>query len=166
MSKQRVLLLGATGATGGSILDGSLEHADSSSSLITEQVVEALVCPASAGKPQVQELAKRGVELRVLDIGGPVDVLIRAIDATSQLAQLNLAIAAKKKKCTDTFEDSFFPPALPSGRGDYVTIRSTMPTMLTDLRDVGRFVALIVKDPRSMNKGVACYGDFLSENEQ
>lgn len=66
------------------------------SNMLTPQVVvEALVCPASAGKPQVQELAKRGVELRVLDIGGPVDVLIRAIDATSQLAQLNLAIAAK-----------------------------------------------------------------------
>ncbi|KAJ7079438.1 hypothetical protein B0H15DRAFT_940776 [Mycena belliarum] len=217
MVKQRVLLLGATGETGGSILNGLLEDTDSFD-------VEALVRPASTGKPQVQELSKRGVKIRSFDIGGSVDdvaksltgvdVLISAIDAMSQLAQLNLVTAAKqagvkrfvpcgfitvvppggvmllrdnKEEVYQLVRKLHLPytiidvgywyqisfPGLPSGRVDYALVKpldeihaeGTAPNMLTDLRDVGRFVALIIKDPRSMNKYVACYGDVLSENE-
>lgn len=65
-------------------------------------------------------------------------------------------------------------PTLPSGRVDYACLFKTrteihnggsMPTMLTDLRDIGSFVALIIKDPRTLNKSVFGYGEVLSENE-
>ncbi|KAJ7807634.1 hypothetical protein B0H14DRAFT_3112812 [Mycena olivaceomarginata] len=39
------------------------------------------------------------------------------------------------------------------------------PTLITDLRDIGRFVALIIRDPRTLNHSVVGYGDLLSENE-
>ncbi|KAJ7174384.1 isoflavone reductase family protein [Mycena filopes] len=94
----KVLLLGATGETGGSILKGLLNDADFE--------VEALVRPSSASKPAVKALGERGVGIRVVDIEGPkedlvkalagVDVLISTIDAGGQLAQLQLATAAKE----------------------------------------------------------------------
>ncbi|KAK7053836.1 glycoside hydrolase [Favolaschia claudopus] len=216
--KQKVLLLGATGETGKSILQGLLEDKDSFD-------VQILVRPASAGKPQVKALAERGTTLRIADIQGPieslvdaltgVDVLISAIDFANTLAQINLAAAAKKAgvkrfvPCSfttvvppggvmsirDTKEEVnqhirklYLPytivdvgywyqlsfPTLPSGRVDYASLFKTKfdihnggstPTMITDLRDIGRFVALIIKDQRTMNKSVFAYGDFLSENE-
>ncbi|KAJ7468779.1 hypothetical protein FB451DRAFT_1560457 [Mycena latifolia] len=218
MGKQRVLILGATGETGGSILTGLLEDADSFD-------VEALVRPASAGKAEVQDLVKRGVNIRVVDIGGPlddiikslagIDVLISAIDALGQLAQLSLATAAKqagvkrfvpcafttvappggvmllrdsKEEVYQHIRKLYLPytiidvgywhqisfPILPSGRVDYAAVlkphteihaEGTMPTILIDLRDIGRFVALIIKDARTLNKFVVTYGDVLSENE-
>ncbi|KAL0263710.1 hypothetical protein SLS55_002691 [Diplodia seriata] len=98
MAKQRVLLLGATGNTGESILNGLLEHGG--------YEVQILVRPSSAEKPEVKKIAERGVKVVIADINGPVeelvsiqkgvDVTISAIDARSQLAQMNLATAAKK----------------------------------------------------------------------
>ena len=38
------------------------------------------------------------------------------------------------------------------------------PNILTDLRDIGYFVARIVCDERTLNKSVFCWGDVLSEN--
>ncbi|KAJ6552935.1 isoflavone reductase family protein [Mycena capillaripes] len=218
MTKQRVLLLGATGETGGSILEGLLEDKDSFD-------VEALVRPSSADTPAVKRLVERGVKIQVADIAGDtdelvpiltgVDVFISAIDAVNQLAQLGIVTAAKKAgvkrfvPCAFTtvapaggvmyvrdkkeevyqhirklyvpytiidvgywYQISF--PTIPSGRIDYaavlkpkVTIHGdgTTPTMITDLRDIGRFVALIIKDARTLNKSVFTYGEVLSENE-
>ncbi|KAJ7157946.1 hypothetical protein C8R43DRAFT_1095980 [Mycena crocata] len=217
MTKQRVLLLGATGETGGSVLDGLLEDP-------AYFDVEALVRPSSAGKPEVEKLADRGVKIRVADIGGRIeelvrvlegmDVVVSAIDALSQLAQLQLATAAKqagvkrfvpcafttvappggvmilrdeKEEVYQHVRKLFLPytiidvgywhqltfPTLPSGRVDYaarvpkveIHAGGTMPTILTDLRDIGRFVALIIKDPRTLNKSIVTYSDVLSENE-
>ncbi|KAJ7213213.1 hypothetical protein B0H12DRAFT_1194879 [Mycena haematopus] len=218
MTKQRVLLLGATGVTGGSILQGLLEDTDSFDT-------EALVRPSSVDKPQVKALADRGVKIRVADIEGPiaalvdtlagVDVLISAIDARSQVAQIRLVTAAKeagvkrfvpcawitvappggvmvlrdnKEEVYQHIWKLYLPytiidvgywyqisyPTLPSGRVNYASLfksktvihnNGSMPNMLTDLRDIGRFVALIIKDPRTLNKFVSVYGDLLSENE-
>ncbi|KAJ7687139.1 isoflavone reductase family protein [Mycena rosella] len=203
MTKQRVLLLGATGETGGSILNGLLADTESFVRHICHyprggsdravQDVEALVRPASINKPQVQELTKRGVKIRAVDIGGRlddvvnslagVDVLISAIDAMGQLAQLSLATAAKqagvkrfKEEVYQHIRRLYLPytiidvgfwhqlsfPTLPSGRVDYAAVvmnnkneipaEGTMPTILTDLRDIGPFVARIIKDPRTLNK--------------
>ncbi|KAJ7286388.1 hypothetical protein C8J57DRAFT_1287529, partial [Mycena rebaudengoi] len=217
MGKQRVLLLGATGETGGSILNGLLEDADSFD-------VEALVRPSSKDKPNVQALAKRGVTVRIADIEGPlddvvkalagIDVLISAINAASQLAELQLATAAKqagvkrfvpcafitvappgigfelrdsKEEVYQHIRKLYLPytvidvgywhqisfPTLPSGRVDYAVFAprpeihadGIKPNLLTDLRDIGRFVARIIKDPRTLNKFVVTYSDVLSENE-
>ncbi|KAJ6450127.1 hypothetical protein C8R47DRAFT_1171204 [Mycena vitilis] len=217
MSKQRVLLLGATGETGSSILRGLLMDPESFE-------VEALVRPSSVGKPRVKKLEDLGVKTSVLDIGGPVeelaaaltgvDVLISAIDAMGQLAQLRLVTAAKeagvkrfvpcafttvappggvmrlrdeKEQVYQEIRKHFLPytiidvgywhqisfPTVPSGRLDYASMMSkntihaggTAPTMLTDLRDIGLFVARIIKDPRTLNRAVFTYSDVLSENE-
>ncbi|KAF2236177.1 NAD(P)-binding protein [Viridothelium virens] len=64
-------------------------------------------------------------------------------------------------------------PSLPSGRTAYAQMmpENTMPgdgntpTLLTDLRDVGTYVARIIKDERTLNKFVVTYSDELSENE-
>ncbi|KAJ6459995.1 hypothetical protein C8R45DRAFT_843061 [Mycena sanguinolenta] len=218
MPKQRVLILGATGRTGASILDALLEDTSSFD-------VEGLVRPASAEKPAAQNLATRGVKIHVADIGGPieelvciltgVDVFISAIDAMGQAAQLQLVRAAKKagvkrfvpcafvtiappggvmalrdskEEVYQEIRKQFVPytiidvgfwyqlsfPTLPSGRIDYAALvkpkveihaGGNAPTMLTDLRDIGPFVARIIKDPRTLNKCVAAYGDVLAENE-
>ncbi|KAJ6556549.1 hypothetical protein DFH09DRAFT_1164724 [Mycena vulgaris] len=218
MSQQKVLLLGATGETGGSILEALLQDPASF-------VVDALVRPSSAEKPDVKKLAERGVNIRIMDIGGPVealveslagiDVLISTIDAMGQLTQLSLATAAKRANvkrfvpCAfttvappggvmalrDNKEEVYqhirrlhLPytiidvgywhqlsfPTLPSGRVDYaVALKPNVeihaggiaPTMLTDLRDIGPFVARIIKDPRTLNKSVFTYSDLISENE-
>ncbi|KAJ7676845.1 hypothetical protein DFH06DRAFT_1466225 [Mycena polygramma] len=217
MSKQRVLLLGATGETGGSILHGLLKDPESFE-------VEALVRPSSVGKPRVKKLEELGVKTRVVDISGPVeelaaaltgvDVLISAIDAMGQLAQLRLVAAAKeagvkrfvpcafitvappggvmklrdeKEQVYQEIRKHFLPytiidvgywhqisfPTVPSGRLDYASLMQkntihaggTAPTMLTDLRDIGPFVARIIKDPRTLNRAVFTYSDVLSENE-
>ncbi|KAJ7797530.1 hypothetical protein B0H14DRAFT_2531051 [Mycena olivaceomarginata] len=218
MSKQKVLILGATGHTGESILNGLLKDLESFD-------VEALVRPSSVDKPQVKNLAAKGVKTRVVDIAGPldelvkaltgIDVLISAIDGAAQLAQLQLVTAAKKAgvkrfvPCAfitvapaggvfelrdakeQVYQDiwkQYVPytiidvgywhqisfPTLPSGRVDYASYMKpkveihaggTAPTLLTDLRDIGPFVARIIKDPRTLNKFVFTYSDVLSENE-
>ncbi|KAJ5765073.1 Isoflavone reductase family protein [Penicillium odoratum] len=214
---QKVLLLGATGHTGSSILDGLIEYGNFS--------IELFVRPSSADKPAVKELADRGLPIRLGDLDGPFenlvsllsgfDLVISAIDASSQLAQINLATAAKEAgvkrfipcgfttvcppgdvmKIRDDKEEVYqhlkqlsLPftvidvgywyqisyPTLPSGRVDYaspikpnVTIHNDgeAPNLLTDLRDIGRFVARIVTDDRTLNQYVYTYGDVLSENQ-
>jgi hypothetical protein len=68
--------------------------------------VVALIRPASANKPFVSKLKERGVEVRIGDatdaiealvaILKDIDVVISAISAGSQLAQLALVTAAKQ----------------------------------------------------------------------
>ncbi|KAJ7463473.1 hypothetical protein B0H11DRAFT_2175167 [Mycena galericulata] len=216
---KRVSVLGPTGETGASIMHGLLEQPDLFD-------IEVLVRPSTkeSPPPAILEMEARGVTIRGVDIGSVdelvkvlsgIDVFISAIDALSQLAQLNMATAAKKAgvkrfvPCAWTivvppggimgmrdekeevyqhvrklylpytiidvgywYQISF--PILPSGRVDYASIFAsnndiygdgTMPTMLTDLRDIGRFVARIIRDPRTLNRFVFTYGDVLSQNE-
>lgn len=40
-----------------------------------------------------------------------------------------------------------------------------VPNLLTDLRDIGKFVARIIDDERTINKGVFGWGDLLTENQ-
>jgi len=66
-------------------------------------------------------------------------------------------------------------PELPSGRVDYAMMKlvplnvifgdGTAPNLLTDKRDIGRFVARIIKDERTLNKRVFTRSDVLSQNE-
>jgi hypothetical protein len=41
----------------------------------------------------------------------------------------------------------------------------TAPNLITDLRDVGRFVARIVADEQTLNRYVFAYGEELTERE-
>lgn len=64
-------------------------------------------------------------------------------------------------------------PKLSSGRTDDVHLYlpneiyagGDAPNLLTDLRDIGRFVARIIKDPRTLNKRVFTWSDELLQNE-
>ncbi|KAH7121524.1 hypothetical protein EDB81DRAFT_666503 [Dactylonectria macrodidyma] len=64
-------------------------------------------------------------------------------------------------------------PTIPSGRTSYATIMpanmvagdGTTPSGLTDVRDVGRWVARIIADPRTLNKLVFAFDEVLSQNQ-
>ncbi|KAI9836375.1 MAG: hypothetical protein M1819_001404 [Sarea resinae] len=65
-------------------------------------------------------------------------------------------------------------PTLPSGRVDYASLLvpnvtilgdGNMKTAITDLRDIGPYVARIVTDARTLNKYVFCHGEVLSQEE-
>ncbi|OJJ82007.1 uncharacterized protein ASPGLDRAFT_68013 [Aspergillus glaucus CBS 516.65] len=65
-------------------------------------------------------------------------------------------------------------PRLPSGRIDHLlspahkdlptSLNGNMPTALADLRDVGRYVARIIADPRTLNKRVHVYSELYTQN--
>ncbi|KGO57818.1 Glutathione S-transferase, N-terminal [Penicillium expansum] len=213
--KQKVLLLGATGETGTSILKGLQESGNFD--------IEVLVRPASVNKPSVQRIQEQGIKIWSIDLNessdlisafSGVDVLISAIGPQDVMQQKKLLEAAKlagikrvvpcafitvapphgamllRDEKEEVYNDikllgipytiidvgywyqiSF--PIVPSGRVDYAsafpnnTIHGdgTVPNILTDLRDIGRFVACIICDDRTLNKYVYTYGDVLSENE-
>ncbi|CAI7645977.1 unnamed protein product [Penicillium glandicola] len=215
MAKQKVLLLGATGETGSSILNGLQESGNFD--------IEVLVRPASVNKPSVQKIQEQGIKTRCIDINessdlvsvlSGIDILISAIGPHDLLQQKKLLQAAKsagikrivpcafitvapphgamllRDEKEEIYNDIKFLgipytiidvgfwyqisfPSLPSGKIDYASLMpnniihddGTAPNLLTDLRDVGRFVARIVCDDRTLNKYVYTYGDILSENE-
>ncbi|KAJ7065688.1 hypothetical protein C8F01DRAFT_982107 [Mycena amicta] len=225
MIKQKVLIVGATGETGKTVLDALLEDKDSFA-------VEALVRPSSAGKPEVKALRALGVEVRVASLEDPIptlvkllsdiDILISTLDGLHTLQQIPLATAAKQAgvkrflpcafitvappsspgpgsdtimRMRDVKEEVYthirsiylpytivdvgywyqlYIPSIPSGRADYAsTVRNrvqiyvggTAKNMLVDKPDIGRAVARIVKDERTLNKSVFVCGDVLSQNE-
>ncbi|KAK3625152.1 hypothetical protein LTR56_020609 [Elasticomyces elasticus] len=90
-------LLGATGETGTSIVNGLLEAGG--------LTIIALTRPSSVSKPAAVALKDRGVEIRALDLKASqddivtslkgVEVLISAIGPMEQLEQIPLATAAK-----------------------------------------------------------------------
>ncbi|KAI0364824.1 NAD-P-binding protein [Pilatotrama ljubarskyi] len=96
--KPLVLVLGATGFTGGSIVRGLLESGNFR--------VAALVRPASVNKAAAQEFRASGVEIRTGDVTNGVaqqkealagvDILISAVDGYLVAAQENILRAAKE----------------------------------------------------------------------
>ena len=64
-------------------------------------------------------------------------------------------------------------PALPSGKIDYAAAMpkqsiagdGTQPSALTDLRDIGKYVAKVILDNRTKNKMVLVYNEMWSQNQ-
>ena len=64
-------------------------------------------------------------------------------------------------------------PRLESGRADYAMTTAnneivgdgTTPTAITDLRDVGRYMARIILDDRTLNKMVFAYNSVVTQNQ-
>lgn len=64
-------------------------------------------------------------------------------------------------------------PRLPSGRIDYVAMETTdgiagdgdVPFALTDLLDIGRYVARIIADPRTLNRMVFAYNELVTHSQ-
>lgn len=66
-------------------------------------------------------------------------------------------------------------PSLPSGKVDYASVygfknydidgNPDQKTALIDRNDIGRFVARVIVDERTLNKSIFCHGDVISQNE-
>lgn len=64
-------------------------------------------------------------------------------------------------------------PRLPSGRIDYalmmpsntVLAGGNIPSALTDIRDIGKYVARIIHDPQTLNKMVFAYSEIHTQNQ-
>jgi hypothetical protein len=63
-------------------------------------------------------------------------------------------------------------PKLPSGRIDYAAMETAdgiagdgnVPFALTDVRDIGSYVARIITDPRTLNRMVFAYNEVWTQN--
>ncbi|KAF2027043.1 NAD(P)-binding protein [Setomelanomma holmii] len=217
IARQQVALIGATGETGKSILNGLIHDGSFDITII--------VRPQSLSKPSTKALADRGFP--ILPIGASTDVdpsllrpfttIISCVDNLGYHDQTRLAVAAKaasvqrfvpcgftsicppsgimelrdrkeaayndilKLKLGYTIIDvgtwhQFAYPRIPSERLDYSFLAigpqkahvygdGTAKILLTDLRDIGRFVARVVRDPRTLDKKVFTWSDELSQLE-
>lgn len=135
MSKTNVLLVGATGETGGSIANGLLEDGRFVRSTINRtapvltgsslQVVFALVRPTSVSKPAIIKLQERGVQIRKCDLKAPeehliealadIDVVISCVGPAEQQDQIPLAKAAKRVGVKRFIPCGFITVAPPGG---------------------------------------------------
>ncbi|EIW55885.1 NAD-P-binding protein [Trametes versicolor FP-101664 SS1] len=210
-----VLVVGATGATGGSIVKGLLASGNFR--------VAALVRPASQSKPATQALRTSGVDIRIGDLTdgvakltealAGVDVVISAVVAWSILAQKDLIRAAKEVGVKRIVPCDFGTPGKRGVReltdeklairdfikelgvphtfidvGWWMQITLPLPTrskvrddwkamtyavygsgdhkmLVTDLRDIGVFVARIVADPRTLGHAVLAWEDEVTQLE-
>ncbi|KAM3513354.1 hypothetical protein MY11210_003038 [Beauveria gryllotalpidicola] len=217
----KVAVVGATGETGTSIVDGLL------GSPTTKYVRKYhRTRPESVEKPAYVELKNRGVEVVAADLKGDqdtlvgilsgIDVVISAIFVGSLADEIPLANAAKragvkrfvqsalmivipprgvvdfrdkkedilnyiqKLRLPYTYIDAGWwyqltLPRLPSGRLDYALptynsepqlgVDGNVPSALSDIRDIGRYVARVIADPRTLNKRVHVYNEVLTRNQ-
>ncbi|KAL1801134.1 hypothetical protein ACET3X_001476 [Alternaria dauci] len=211
----KVAILGASGTTGQSIVDGLL------SSTETKFDITALVRPSSLEKPDVIDLKNKGITIQAADLNASEhelgqqlqgqDVVIAAISIPATMKQISLANAAKvagvkrfvpcffapvatpkglvdlRDKKEDVFNHvkklhlpytiidvgwwfQFTLPKLPSGRGDHAHsgLEIQIPgdgnvlSAFTDNRDIGKFVARIVADPRTLNQQIFMYSEMTT----
>ncbi|KAI5118180.1 hypothetical protein M0805_008421 [Coniferiporia weirii] len=217
MTKTTVLILGATGRTGSSIVDALLDN--------TDFTVIAAVRPSSASKPSVDDIKSRGVEIRLLDLKkDSVERLVEAlvgvetVISTIVWTYLKLQkplIDAAKKAGVKRFVPCDWATASPRGvmrlhdmkfeiqdyvkesgigytfidvgwwtqlalpitdpsESDYPLIVESTKTVfgtgdvknaVTDRRDIGKFVARIISDPRTQNRYVFIWGEEVTQNE-
>ncbi|KAK1988411.1 isoflavone reductase [Colletotrichum cereale] len=219
MSTMKVAVVGATGETGTSIVNGLL------ASTAPKYDVTALIRPSSLHKLEVRALEKKGVKIATTDLSGAEDEItkqltghdfvISAINANSLLDQIPLANAAKKagvKRFVPCFFATVMPsrgmmrfrdqkddvlnhvqtlylpytvidvgwwyqvslPRLPSGKfdaiapsfiEDWIAGDGTVLSGMTDLRDIGKYVARIIADPCTLNQKVFAYTELWSQND-
>ncbi|KAL5498553.1 hypothetical protein ACEPAH_1907 [Sanghuangporus vaninii] len=216
MAKQSVIVIGATGATGSSIVSGLLENGSF--------VVIAGTRPSSASKPEVQALKARGVEIRIIDLENwtveqiaeslqGVDTVISTIFFAEIPRQKLLVDACKKAGVKRFVPDDWATVCVRGVRQlhdqklairDYVKeiginytfidigwwmqltpplidIKFPLPLMkrvmssyigsgnvkcaVTDNRDIGKFVARIIADDRTLNQYVFCWSQEVTLNE-
>ncbi|KAH7146998.1 hypothetical protein B0J13DRAFT_442266 [Dactylonectria estremocensis] len=214
----KVAVVGATGETGTSIVNGLLESTN------PQYEITALTRHSSVQKSEVLDLEKRGINIVAADLDSSedelakllqgLDVVIAAVNLAGMSAQIPLANAAKAagvKRFVPCFFATIVPPKgnmrlrdmkedvlnhvkkiylpytvidvgwwyqltlprLPSGRTNYAHsgLQDAIPgdgnvmSALTDLRDVGKFVARIIADPRTINQLVFAYNELWTQNQ-
>ncbi|KAJ0132609.1 hypothetical protein HZ326_24298 [Fusarium oxysporum f. sp. albedinis] len=133
----KVAIIGATGQTGSVIVQALLE-----STVSTFEVV-ALTRPSSLQKPGILELQEQGVKVVSLPQWLPL-------------------------------KGRFFNlPKLLSGRINYTVIEiadritrdGIMLFALTDIQDIGRYMAQIITDSRTLNQIVFAYNEIWTQNQ-
>ncbi|RSL39383.1 hypothetical protein CEP53_014097 [Fusarium sp. AF-6] len=216
----KVAIYGATGESGGLIINALLESED-------VQFDVTALARGSGDKPGYQALASRGVNVVTIDLNDAVDVIAKSLDSIDVViaavpphvleTQIPLARAAKlagvKRFVPSSFAMALAPggvatvqdsrekvlaeiksldlpytvievgwwhfgfiPKLPSGRTDWaislpefivnmIPGDGNMKTCVVDNLDVGKFVAKIIVDDRTVNQKVMANGDILSLNE-
>ncbi|KAI1342395.1 isoflavone reductase family protein [Xylariaceae sp. FL0016] len=212
----RVAIVGATGRTGNSTVNGLLGSN-------TKFEITALARPSSLDSDANKALKDRGVRVIPADLSGRkedlveilrgTDVVISCIVWTSLEDDIPLAEAAKDAGVKRFVPCAFGTPAargvmdmndrkldnlaaiqrirlpytvihvgwwmrqaiysLPSGRTkhaihellDFISGDGTVPLALTDLEDVGKYVAKIIADPATVNKKVMAYTEVLTLNQ-
>ncbi|CAI7667691.1 unnamed protein product [Penicillium bialowiezense] len=216
----KVAIVGASGETGQSIVNGLLSAPD------VKFEIKALTRPESLSKPINADLKNRGVDIIPVDLSGPldkiiealtgIDVVISAIFFGSLGDEIPLANAAKAAGVKRFVQSAFMVvvpprgvvnfrekkeenlnhiqkirlpytyidvgwwyqitlPRLPSGRLDYllptgqpeqpIGLDGSVPSALADIRDVGRYVAKIIADPRTLNKKVHVFNEVHTRNQ-
>ena len=216
-----IAIIGATGQTGRSIVDGLLST-DTSPPIPPANII-SFTRPTSVSNDANAALSTLGLTIRPFSLASPheelvsalkgVDILISCMSGSAdQLQQIQLADAAKEAGVSRFIPSAWLPvippggvhifrdmkeqvyahvkaiglpftivdvgwwyqiafPGLPSGKIDYALslpveeIYGTgeQKSALTDLRDVGRYVARIVQDDRTVNKYVFCYNELRSQ---
>ncbi|KAM0343777.1 hypothetical protein ACHAPU_008205 [Fusarium lateritium] len=212
----KVVIVGATGVTGGSIVNGLLESD-------AQFDITALVRPYSIEKPAVETLREKGVKVVPVDLQGPqgellaalkgIDVVVSAIYYQALDDEIPLSNAAKaagvkryvpcffatiaprgvmaardkKEEILDHIQRihlpytvidvgwwyQLTPPRVPSGKLDHgltyannqIIAGGNTPSALVDVHDVGKYVAAIINDPRTINKKVLANSDIKTQNE-
>ncbi|KAF4420152.1 hypothetical protein F53441_14397 [Fusarium austroafricanum] len=212
----KVAIVGATGVTGGSIVDG-LFASD------TQFDITALVRPSSVEKPAAIKLKERGIKIIPIELQdnheklvaalNGIDVVISAIHYQSIGDEIPLSNAAKeagvkryvpcffatiaprgvmlhhdrKEEILDHIQRIYLPytviavgwwyqislPRIPSSKLDEgltfannnIIAGGNQPSALTDVRDIGKYVATIISDPRTINKKVFAFSESKTQNE-
>ncbi|CAJ0543598.1 Ff.00g038310.m01.CDS01 [Fusarium sp. VM40] len=212
----KVAIVGATGVTGGSIVNGLLESE-------TQFEITALIRPSSIDKPAVSTLRGKGVKIVSVDLQGPqadlvaalkgIDVVISAIYYQSLGDEIPLSNASKaagvkryvpcffatitprgvmrandqKEEILDHIQRLYLPytvinvgwwyqitlPRVPSGKLDHgltfpnnnIIAGGNIPSALVNVHDVGKYVAVIINDPRTINKKVLAHTETKTQNE-
>ncbi|KAI2620768.1 NAD(P)-binding protein [Hypomontagnella submonticulosa] len=212
----KVAVVGATGNTGKSVVDGLLAETE------TKYEITALTRPTSVNNEANKVLQGRGVHVVAADLTGPkedlvkllsgIDVVISCIVFSALKDQIPLAEAAKeagvkrfvpcdfatpaprgvmalhdqKDDVLAAIQRIYLPytiidigwwsgqsvPELPSGRTKHAVGvfnvtpgDGNVPIAYTDLPDIGKYVAKIVADPRTLNKKVFAYTEVLSTKQ-
>ncbi|KAG9251776.1 isoflavone reductase [Emericellopsis atlantica] len=163
----KVAIVGATGETGQSIVNGLLESP-------AKFEITALVRAASLQKPASQKLQELGVRLVATDISGPRDTLVATL--TSIDVKEDVLDHVKKIWLPFTAIDvgwwfQISTPRLPSGRFDYalsapmdgIVDGGGVAIAITHLRDVGRYVARIISDDRTLNRSIFAYSEVKTQ---
>ncbi|KLO11918.1 NAD(P)-binding protein [Schizopora paradoxa] len=214
-SKQTVFVLGGTGTTGSSVVEGLLESG--------KYNVVVGVRPVSISKPEVNELRERGVEIRAIELSNApheLDAALKGVDTVVSTTfyteidkQVHLADAAKRVGVKRFIPDDWASPCvrgvrrlydekaviqdyiksiglgytfidvgiwaavmLPSDKEEAedtfmpaashaITGAGNVKNAVTHIPDIGKFVAEIIDDDRTLNKYVFCWAEELTQNE-
>ncbi|RGP71867.1 isoflavone reductase [Fusarium sporotrichioides] len=212
----KVAIVGATGATGASIVNGLLESD-------IQFDITALVRPNSIEKSATVALKEKGIRIVAIDLQGNqdelvaalkgIDIVISAIYYQALQDEIPLSTAAKaagvkryvpcffatiaprgvmkarddKEEILDHIQRIYLPytvidvgwwyqitlPAVPSGKFDgHLTFANNNiigggnnPSALVNLNDIGRYVAVIINDERTINKKIFAYTESKTQNE-